>query len=887
MLSPGAAESAPDEKLRLVVEASATLLGSLQIEDLLPRVLELARKLNAAEACAIWRVDPKGRRWKISAASGLSAAYRELAPPADYNLDEAPFCFDDVALMPMPERRRACQAEGIRSLVAMPMRIGGQMSGTLVFYYRQPHHFSDAELRVATALANLAASAVETAELERRQERSRAAAERARHRAAFLAEASEVLASSLEYETTLAAVARLAVPHIADWCAVEMAQPDGTLKQLALAHIDPAKVEWARELGKKYPPDANAATGSPGVVRTGAPVIVSEITGEMLAAGARDAEHLALLRALGLRSYMCVPLKLRHRVLGAISFVSSEPERRYGREDLALAEDLARRAAIAVDNSLLYASVQRERAALEAAVGALRENEQRLRMALDAGRMGIWEWDLATNRLTWSDTLAAMYGLASGEFDGRYETFLSLVHPEDRKMVEAAVARSLSERSYYEAEFRVVYPDGSVHWMAGKGQVLSEGGKAVRMVGLGMDMTERRRLEEKLRDSQRLESIGLLAGGIAHDFNNLLTGVMGSASLALEILPPQGEASRLMENVVGASERLADLTQQLLAYSGKGQFVIERIDLSVLVRRLASLLDTTIPKLVTLELDLEDGLPFIEGDISQIQQVVMNLVINAAEAMSDRSGRVMVKTGLFAVDDRLQTQYASEELKNGEYVCLEVHDTGCGMDEGPRAKIFDPFFTTKFTGRGLGLAAVSGIVRGHRGAIRVYSAPGQGSTFRVLLPARSAPQRVASEPETEDLRGSGLVLVIDDEQAVRNAAVAALYRYGYRVATAKNGEEGAELFGRCPGEFAAVLLDLTMPVMGGDTALRTIRRIRPDVPVIASSGYSETEAVRRMGCSLGPGELTGFLQKPYTPAALAQKVREALLCRAVKKRTSS
>jgi CheY-like chemotaxis protein len=259
----------------------------------------------------------------------------------------------------------------------------------------------------------------------------------------------------------------------------------------------------------------------------------------------------------------------------------------------------------------------------------------------------------------------------------------------------------------------------------------------------------------------------------------------------------------------------------------------------------------------------------VEADASQIQQVVMNLVINAAEAIGERAGTVRVKTGLQAAGEH----DTAEELKPGNYGFLEVQDTGSGMDRETLGRIFDPFFTTKFTGRGLGLAAVSGIVRGHRGAIRVSSEPERGSTFQVLFPASTASAAAGQQANVEeDLHGSGLILVIDDEETVRSTAGAALNRYGYGVELAENGGQAVEVFQSRPDEFAMVLLDLTMPVLGGEAVLRLIKEIRPDIPVIVSSGYSEVDANRRFA----PGALAGFLQKPYTGATLAQKVKAAL-----------
>jgi two-component system cell cycle sensor histidine kinase/response regulator CckA len=405
------------------------------------------------------------------------------------------------------------------------------------------------------------------------------------------------------------------------------------------------------------------------------------------------------------------------------------------------------------------------------------------------------------------------------------------------------------------------------------GGVVLEGPPRWRWVAFVLDLTERKHLEQRLKESQKLESIGLLAGGIAHDFNNLLTGIMGNASLALEGVPPEDGRRMLIENVVKASEKAAHLTRQLLAYSGKGRFVIQAINLSELVSEISALLRTSIPKKVELRLDIREDLPPIEGDSSQIQQLIMNMVLNGAEAIGDSIGTVLVTTGVEDVDEEyIRTAGLREGIKPGRYVCLEVHDTGCGMDERTRARIFDPFFTTKFTGRGLGLAAALGIVRGHNGDIKVYSAPGKGSTFKVLLPQAGVAYEKPPAPEVRELRGSGIILVVDDEEIVREAARTALERYGYKVLAAENGREAIEIFRPRAGEISAVLLDMTMPVMSGEETFEKLTAIRPGVRVIVSSGYNEMEALRRFS---GTG-ISAFIQKPYTAAQLAGRLKAVL-----------
>jgi len=390
-------------------------------------------------------------------------------------------------------------------------------------------------------------------------------------------------------------------------------------------------------------------------------------------------------------------------------------------------------------------------------------------------------------------------------------------------------------------------------------------------------LEERKRDGEKLLETQKLESLGVLAGGVAHDFNNLLVGILGNASLATEMLPPASPVHSMLSDVVDASERAAHLTQQLLAYAGKGRFVVQPLDLSNVVRDISHLVQSSIPKNVQVRLDLASHLPCIDADAAQIQQVVMNLVINAAEAIpSAQLGSVIVSTREQEVDESyIQQALRPAELQPGQYVVLEVHDTGVGMDATTVSRIFDPFFTTKFTGRGLGLAATLGIVRSHKGALKVYSIPGQGSTFKILFPASTeVHESVEHKDETIATmpRQSGTVLIVDDEEMVRRTAQITLQRCGFDVLTAENGEQGIHVFTAYDGNISLILLDLTMPGLGGEEVLRRLKAINPNASVLLSSGYNEVEVIQRF---TGQG-LAGFIQKPYSAAALATAVRKIL-----------
>ncbi|AXC14621.1 Chemotaxis protein methyltransferase CheR [Acidisarcina polymorpha] len=389
------------------------------------------------------------------------------------------------------------------------------------------------------------------------------------------------------------------------------------------------------------------------------------------------------------------------------------------------------------------------------------------------------------------------------------------------------------------------------------------------------DITERKQFDQQFQQTARLESLGILAGGIAHDFNNLLAGILGNAGLALGEAPPGTPYQRALKDVVYASQRAADLTRQMLAYAGKGRINVGPLDFSALVRDISKLVQSSISKSVELKLELPEHLPPVEADAGQMQQVVMNLVINGAEAIGEgKRGLVKVSTQLVELNaEDLRLNFASAELSPGKYVVLEVVDNGSGMDEATRARIFDPFFTTKFTGRGLGLAAVQGIIRGHRGGIRVSSSPGKGTLFQIVLPAiAEAMPAPALKPKFDDLHGTGLVLVIDDEQIVLETTRVILERHGYRVLTAGDGETGVAMVREHAAELGLVILDLTMPIMGGEEALGHIKTIAPEVPVILSSGYDSSQAVGRFG----EKALAGFLHKPSTVTNLLETVKLSL-----------
>ena len=495
-------------------------------------------------------------------------------------------------------------------------------------------------------------------------------------------------------------------------------------------------------------------------------------------------------------------------------------------------------------------------------------------------RDAIFSHTLEGTVTNWNPAAENIYGYPAAEVIGKNASLL--VPEEQSKDLAGVMTRIRNGEEIPSFETLRLRKDGTrIHVSMTISPIADEAGVIRAVSVIARDITEQKKAEQRMIETQKLESLGVIAGGVAHDFNNLLLGILGNASLALEDMPKGSACSAAIEQVIDASERAATLTQQLLAYAGKGRLVMKPVQVSEAVRAISSLVRTSIPKPAELRLELHDALPPVHADPGQLQQIIMNLVINGAEAIPEnQKGTVTVRTAVEELNAQsIQRDYAAAEIQPGRYIAIEVEDTGIGMDDEVKSRIFDPFFTTKFTGRGLGLSAVIGAIHSHKGTIRVKTAPGRGTTMKVLLPVaeRGVAERSVAEarPAAEaegDLRGSGVILVVDDEEIVRQTAKTTLERYGYTVLLADNGQSGVEAFRQHADEIAVVILDMAMPVMGGEEALRVMRTIRPDAPVILSSGYTEMEAERRFA-----GErLAAFAQKPYAAATLARLVKRVM-----------
>ena len=629
-------------------------------------------------------------------------------------------------------------------------------------------------------------------------------------------------------------------------------------------------------------------------------------------------------------------------------------------------------------------------------------SEERLRFALKASNVGLWEWDFQTGNVIHSREIKHQLGYQEDEIESKYSEWENRVHSDDLPLVNERLKEYLAGRlPTFDVEFRMYHKNGSIIWINSRGNVLKDNcDNQIGMLGCHIDITEkklaveslelmqicvdraadavvwisregrilyvndaccllrgysrdeflkmsvwdfdvvpdyqpdlwekhfdeiksrgsinletlhrakdgrvfpvevsanyvkigdqevnfafsrdiskrkqadaeRRKLQEQLLHALKLEGLGVMAAGIAHDFNNLLTSMLGNASLARMQLPEESPVCSYLNEIEGAAKSAARLTSQMLAYSGKGRFDVQPLRLDSLVNETIHLLKTVVSKKVKICPKLDSA--SCEGDVSQVQQVIMNLITNASDAFQGEPGEVHVRTGMRKFDSaNLFSPYVTNQIPAGEYVFIEVEDNGCGMSNETLAKIFDPFFSTKTMGRGLGLAAVLGIIRSHRGTIKVASEPGRGTTFEVLLPAiKGIVPQASTEAEKVNSMGNGTIMIVDDEDFVRRFLSSCVAKAGFSVLTAADGCKALEVFHQHSAEISLVLLDLTMPRKGGLEVLKELREQSLDLPVLIMSGYSEHEISLQKG-GTGPCE---FIQKPFSPDELISRINSLL-----------
>jgi PAS domain S-box-containing protein len=751
------------------------------------------------------------------------------------------------------------------SVVAVPFLTSGRVTGGLELEFGYDRRIPPDDGNFVLTLAGQGAQALERARLYEAERLARRRAEMAHEQVEFLAEASQVLASSLDYRATLAATARLAVPRLADWCAVDIVDIDGRHRRLAIAHADPAKVEAVWAMSHRYPESPQDPV--PQVIRTAKPQVIPEIPDQLLRSFARDEAHLQALRAFGLRSLLIVPLSTRGRILGAITFVLAESERRFTAADLPLAEDLARRAATAVDNARLHREV-------EQALGEQARSLALLDTVFQGTAIGLAFVDRALRFVRMNQALATMGGIAPGDHAGQpvaevlgelADQIVPLVDEVfrtgrpilDQEIAREAHAEVESGRVYLVSCYPVAVP--------------SEDTQSVAC--MLTDVTERRRAAELLAQAERMEAVARVAGGVAHEVNNMMTVITGFSDMLEGAMPAGDPRIDDLTEIRRAADRAAGITRQLLAYSRQQLLQPTALDLHAMVQETLPMLAGLVGAGVAIDLRPSAQPAQVRVDRNQLEQVLVNLALNARDAMAGQ-GTLAIAIDKTVVEAGPRVYAPGVRMTPGRYVRLSVSDTGHGMDAATRAKVFEPFFTTKGgQGSGLGLATVYGVVKQSGGYIWVYSEVGQGTAFKIYLPEFTGP--LAETPPVAppvSPRGAERILIVEDEAAVRRMAGRALAAQGYAVLEAENGARALEVLAQAEAPVDLVLTDVVMPVLNGRELAERLAAERPRLRVLFMSGYTDDDVVRRG--LLDPG--APFLQKPFVAGDLARKVREVL-----------
>lgn len=537
-----------------------------------------------------------------------------------------------------------------------------------------------------------------------------------------------------------------------------------------------------------------------------------------------------------------------------------------------LVKDRLARLIPAIERETREAEGRRARRAAEA---ALSQTKERMQFALESAGVGIWESEVASGRTLWSDVLEQLHGLPVGAFAGTFDAFIECIHADDRQRVLNSISESFRNRLDSRLEYRTTWPDGSTHWIAGIGRTFySEAGEPIRAVGVGLDITAQKHLEEQFRQAQKLEAIGGLAAGVAHDFNNLLTIVTGYCELLAVRFADDAAAIQDLDEIRRAGTSATALTRQLLAFSRRQIVAPRAVDLNSILNDSYKMARRLVEENVQIDLRLADHLVPIHVDPGQIEQVLLNLVINARDAMPN-GGVVTIETENAVVDEAYARTHL--EVHPGSYVLLSVSDTGSGMSSEVQSRLFEPFFTTKERGRGtgLGLATIYGIVKQSGGHIWVYSEPGIGTTFKIYWPVAHSTELPATVPARQasaGLHGTETVLVVEDEASLRALTARILQRYGYTVLLAANGEEAERLCTEHQGTIHIVLMDVVMPGKSGRAVGEWIGQRRPETKIIYLSGYTDNAIVHHG--VLDPG--TTFLQKPFTSDVLLNTIRGVL-----------
>jgi PAS domain S-box-containing protein len=587
---------------------------------------------------------------------------------------------------------------------------------------------------------------------------------------------------------------------------------------------------------------------------------------------------LSIIQGLKVDALICVPLIYKKMPLGLLFFDARGIDRDHTTSDINLFMGIASQIATGIVNARSYSQMQ--------------ESEQRYRLLAENVKDIIWIMDVETLKMKYiNPSIETVTGFSPEEFmDMSIDQYLSPASFEQAASalsgaLEQAMTGAIDPENFsMTMELEEYHKNGAIIPVeVTAGFLVDENGSPNAVLGISRDLSDRKNaeneraeIESRLQQAKKMESLGTMAGSIAHNFNNLLMVVLGNLEIAIEDLPQESAASRIIQRAINASHRAADLSSMMLTYVGQLKKESVPVDLSHTVKAVLKTMDESKMAHVVLDLDLADPMPLVAADADQMRQMISGFITNAIESLGKETGRVRISTGSMHCDRYyLATTYLKEEMPEGMYAYVEVADTGCGMDADTLGNVFDPFFSTKFTGRGLGMAAVMGIIRSHDGAVRVRSVEGEGSVFTALFPIRGrlAPRDRADSPKIEVGADGKTVLLVDDEEMIMDIGSQFLTRLGYTVLTASGGREALDIVERASGSIDCVLLDFTMPGMDGLETMLQIKEIRPDARIIISSGYTRQQIEDRFACIDRPDD---YIQKPFDMKVLKGKLEAVI-----------
>jgi PAS domain S-box-containing protein len=862
------------ERTRLEETRALAGIGRLLSERLEPdvvglRIAESLRSLLAGGSAVVYRLDvdsqsllalaashqsdPSGgwrpARERDSGAVGLAIRERQTITTPDV--------LGDPRIETSADLRRHLEQAPDRAVLAVPLLTQDRLIGVLAVRNATGSVFDARAVQIAEALADQAALTLENARLFADEEHRRREAE-------ILADLARTIGGTLDLETVLRRVTE---------AARELCRSDGAVVGLRVPGTDAVGLRywtatWYDTLADTRIEPGRGLGGL--VLAERRPMRTSDHPRDPRV-GDRYHEH---IRRLGIQAQMAVPVLIEDRVEGLL-YVDNRTSRAFTDQEEVILARLAAQAALAIRNAQLFADEQLARGTAERLVRALRESQERFQFVTRATNDAVWDWDLVSDALWWNEGIQTLFGYREEQVGPDITWWQELIHPEERERVVTDIRGAVeSGAASWSAEYRSRRADGSYAQVYDRGYVLRDAdGRGTRMIGAMMDITQRKQLEDELRQAQKMEAVGRLAGGVAHDFNNLLTVITGRSAMLLGRLRPDDPLRRSVEQIQKTADRAAGLTRQLLAFSRKQVLQRKVLDLNTMVDEVSAMLRRLIGEDVQLLLTLGPRAGHVNADSGQLEQVLMNLAVNARDAMP-RGGNLGVETDCVQVEAAPPDR--PDALPPGPYAVLRVMDTGVGMDAATQARIFEPFFTTKEPGKGtgLGLSMVHGVVRQHGGAIQVQSVLGGGTTFEIYLPQVEAAVEGARVDETagRETGGRETILLVEDEDDVRALAREVLERQGYTVLEASDGLQALHRCETAGDHIDLVLTDVVMPRMSGRELVDQVRVLRPAMRTLYMSGYTE-DAIVRHGVR---DASTALLGKPFAPADLLGKVREVL-----------